>query len=298
MNKPLPIVLCFSGNDPTGGAGLQADIEAVASMGARVAPVVTALTVQDTQNVKYFSATDAKMVSEQARIILEDMPVAAFKIGMVGHMDNIDSIHKILHDYRDIPVIVDPIISAGGGMSLATEEMALAYSDLLFPLTDLVTPNSNEVRLLAPEADSLDACAQELMDDGCKYVLLTGTHESTKTVINSLYGHHQKIEANSWKRLEHSYHGSGCTLTSAIAALVALGHPIPDAVNIAQEYTWQTLVHGYQSGMGQHHPDRLFWTKTWTESWLESLEQSNPDVWSESVLETTPVTQSGTRKDN
>lgn len=193
MKKTPPIVLSFSGNDPTGGAGIQADIEAAASMGARIAPVITALTVQDTQNLKYFSVTNAKMVSEQARYILEDMLIAAFKIGMVGSVENIDAIHKILHDYHDIPVIVDPIISAGGGMSLATEEMALAYSDLLFPLTNLVTPNSNEVRLLAPEADSLDSCAQELMDDGCEYVLLTGTHEGTDEVINSFYGEHKKI---------------------------------------------------------------------------------------------------------
>ena len=270
MNKTPPIVLSFSGNDPTGGAGIQADIEAAASMGARVAPVITALTVQDTQNVKYFSVTDAKLLAEQARHILEDMPIAAFKIGMVGSVENIDAIHKILHNYHEIPVIVDPIISAGGGMSLATEEMALAYSDLLFPLTSLVTPNSNEVRLLAPEADSLDSCAQELMDDGCEYVLLTGTHEGTDEVINTFYGLHKKIESSCWERLPHSYHGSGCTLTSAIAGLVACGHAIPDAVTIAQEYAWQSLLHGYQSGMGQHHPDRLYWTKSWTNSRTKS----------------------------
>jgi len=266
MNRARPVVMSFSGNDPTGGAGIQADIEAISSMGARVAPVITALTVQDTQNVKYFSATDAKMVAEQARGILEDMPVAAFKIGMVGSIENINAIHTILHNYHDIPIIIDPIISAGGGMALASEEMALAYSDLLFPLTNLVTPNSNEVRLLAPEADSLDACAQELMDDGCEYVLLTGTHEGTEQVINSFYGHHKKIEASCWKRLPHSYHGSGCTLTSAIAGLIACGQSIPDAVSIAQEYAWQSLVDGYQSGMGQYHPDRFSWTKSWTAS--------------------------------
>lgn len=264
MKKSRPIVMSFSGNDPTGGAGIQADIEAAASMGARIAPVITALTVQDTQNVKYFSATDAKLLIEQARVILEDMPIAVFKVGMVGSIENINAIHTLLHDYHEIPVIVDPIISAGGGMSLASEEMSLAYSDLIFPFTNLVTPNSNEVRLLAPEADSLDACAQELMDDGCEYVLLTGTHESTEQVINTFYGHHRKIEASCWTRLPNSYHGSGCTLTSAIAGLVACGESIPDAVSIAQEYSWQSLVDGYQSGMGQYHPDRFSWTENWT----------------------------------
>lgn len=274
MKKSCPVVLSFSGNDPTGGAGIQADIEAAASMGARVAPVITALTVQDTQNVKYFSATDASLVVEQARVILEDMPVAVFKLGMLGSLENINAIHTILHDYHDIPVIVDPIISAGGGMSLTTEDMALAYSDLIFPLTSLVTPNSNEVRLLAPEADSLDACAQELMDDGCDYVLLTGTHEGTEKVINSFYGQHKKIEASCWQRLPHSYHGSGCTLTSAIAALVARGQSIPDAVSMAQPYAWQALVDGYQCGMGQYHPDRF----SWTDSWLEVKKSNGNDL--------------------
>lgn len=253
-----PIVLCFSGNDPTGGAGIQADIESIASMGAHAAPVVTALTVQDTINVKSFTATDASLVSDQARAVLEDMPIAAFKIGMIGSLDNIEVIHTILHDYQDIPVIIDPIISAGGGMALTSEEMALAYSDLLFPLTTLVTPNSQEIRLLAPEADSLDACAQELMHDGCDYVLLTGTHESTEKVTNLLYGQYQKLASCHWDRLPYSYHGSGCTLTSSIASLIALGHTIPDAVQVAQEYTWQTLHHAFHCGMGQHHPDRFF----------------------------------------
>ncbi len=275
MNKTLPIVMSFSGNDPTGGAGIQADIEAVTSMGARLAPIITALTVQDTQNVKYFSATNAKLLSEQARIILEDMPIAAFKIGMVGSIENINVIHTILHDYPDTPVIIDPIISAGGGMSLASKEMALSYSDLLFPLTNLVTPNSNEARLLAPEADSLDSCAQELMDDGCEYVLLTGTHENTDDVINSLYHQHKKINSSCWKRLPYSYHGSGCTLTAAIAGLVACGYSIPDAVTIAQEYSWQALRHGYQLGMGQQHPDRFSWTQSWTESWAKHFKQNN-----------------------
>lgn len=257
------MVLCFSGNDPTGGAGIQADIESAASMGVHAAPVITALTVQDTRNVHSFSVTDAALVSAQARAILEDMPVAAFKIGMIGSLDNIETIHSILYDYSDIPVIIDPIISAGGGMSLTSNEMALAYSDLLFPLTNLVTPNSHEIRLLASGADSLDACAQELMDDGCEYVLLTGTHEGTEQVINSLYGRHTKINSRCWERLPDSYHGSGCTLTSAIAALIALGHSIPEAAAIAQNYAWQTLAHGYQAGMGQHHPHRLYWSEGW-----------------------------------
>ncbi len=272
MNTPssLPVVLCFSGNDPTGGAGIQADIEALVSMGVRAAPVITALTVQDTQNVKYFSATEPKLLTEQAGIILEDLPVCAFKLGMLGSLENIEAIHQLLHDYRDIPVIIDPIISAGGGMTLSSENMALAYSDLLFPLTTLVTPNSREARILAPEADTLEACAQELMDDGCEFVLVTGTHESSSEVINTLYGQHEKLSSLSWPRLEHSYHGSGCTLTSAITGLIARGVPVPDAVTSVQQYTWDSLHKGFQLGMYQQHPDRFFWASNWFDDHLDN----------------------------
>lgn len=251
--------MAFSGNDPTGGAGIQADIEAAASMGAHVAPIITALTVQDSQNVKHFTATSPTLISQQARVVLEDISIDAFKIGMLGSIENIQAVHNILHEHQHIPVILDPIISAGGGKLLSNEEMALAFSDLLFPLTSLVTPNSNELRWLAPEADSLDTCAQALMGDGCQYVLLTGTHEDTKNVNNILYGQQQKIKSYQWPRLPHSYHGSGCTLTSAIAALVAQGENIPDAVEKAQQYTWNTLQHGQQLGMHQYHPHRFFW---------------------------------------
>ncbi len=263
MSNTHPVVMAFSGNDPTGGAGLQADIEAAASMGVHIAPIVTALTVQDTQNVKHFSAVSPVMVSEQAKVVLKDMAIAAFKIGMLGSIENIEAVHHILHEYPDIPVILDPIISAGGGKLLSNNDMALAFSDLLFPLTHLVTPNSNEIRLLAPEADSLDACAQELMDDGCEYVLLTGTHENTEQVKNILYGEQQKLKSYLWPRLPHTYHGSGCTLTSAIAALIALGESLPDAVAKAQQFTWSSLKHGQQLGMYQYHPNRFFW-KSWS----------------------------------
>lgn len=259
MRNTLPVVMAFSGNDPTGGAGIQADIEAAASMGAHVAPIITSLTVQDSQNVKHFTPTSPALISEQARVVLEDISIDAFKIGMLGSIENIQAVHNILHEYPHIPVILDPIISAGGGKLLSNEEMALAFSDLLFPLTSLVTPNSNELRWLAPEADSLDTCAQTLMDDGCQYVLLTGTHEDTKNVNNILYGQQQTSKSYQWPRLPHSYHGSGCTLTSAIAALIALGETIPDAVEKAQQYTWNSLKHGRQLGRHQYHPQRFFW---------------------------------------
>jgi hydroxymethylpyrimidine/phosphomethylpyrimidine kinase len=262
LQAKIPVVMTLAGNDPTGGAGLQADIEAIASMGAQAAPVVTALTVQDTLNVMRLDPVDSTIVIEQARAVLEDMPVAAIKLGLIGSLENIEVIHTLLHDYPDIPVVMDPILRAGGGSRLSSEEMQAAMHELLFPYTTVLTPNSEEARALAHEADTLDACAQELLDAGCELVLITGTHENSEKVDNRLYGNHRLLETFSWERLPHSYHGSGCTLSSSIAGLLAHGLEPFTAIHEAQEYTWESLKHGFRLGMGQYHPNRLFWARS------------------------------------
>ncbi|ACL73497.1 bifunctional hydroxymethylpyrimidine kinase/phosphomethylpyrimidine kinase [Thioalkalivibrio sulfidiphilus] len=261
MNEPkaVPVVMTFAGNDPTGGAGIQADIEAIISMGCHAAPVVTALTVQDTTSVQGFAPIDAELIIQQARAVLEDMPVAAAKIGMVGSIEAVQAIHTILMDYPDIPVVLDPVISAGGGGELANEEVVDGLRSLLLPLTTVLTPNSLEARRLAPESDNLDACAMALLDHGAEFVLITGSHENTPEVHNTLYGNRRKLETFTWPRLEGSYHGSGCTLASAIAGLLAQGTEPLSAAHEAQEFTWQALNHGYRIGMGQRLPNRLFW---------------------------------------
>lgn len=255
----VPVVMSLSGTDPSGGAGIQADIETLVSLGCHSAPVVTAITVQDTQQLLRYQSVDSTLVIEQARAVLEDMPIAAIKIGMLGSVENTEAVHSILMDYPDLPVVLDPLIEASGGGELSDDEMLDALIDLLFPLTTVLTPNSEEARAFAPEADSLDACAQELMDLGSKYILITGTHENTPHVINKLYLDHHLIESYTWDRLPASYHGSGCTLAAAIAGLLAQGLDPVNAVYEAQEYTWNTLNDGYRIGMGQHIPDRLFW---------------------------------------
>jgi len=257
----IPVVMAMSGCDPTGGAGIQADIETLASMGCHAAPVITAITVQDTQDVKCFIATDPVLFIQQARAVLEDIAVSVIKIGMLGSVQIVEAIHTLLTDYPEIPVILDPVLVAGGGTDLSDEEIRDAMINLLFPLTTVLTPNSREARLLAPEGDNLDACAQDILDLGCEFVLITGTHENTPQVTNILYGNRRHIETFDWERLPGSYHGSGCTLSSAIAGLLAQGIDPFTAIHEAQEYTWETLKHGYRIGMGQHIPNRLFWAR-------------------------------------
>ena len=262
-----PIVLTFAASDPSAGAGLQADILTIASMGCHPLTVVTAITVQDTSGVDDVQSIDAELVMNQARTLLEDMPVAAFKIGLLGSVENIAVIAEIISDYPDIPLVFDPVLSSGRGDELANEDMLDAMRELLLPQTTILTPNSLEARRLIQDEDNdednpdLAECAKRIIQLGCEYVLITGTHENTPKVINNLYGEHGLIRSDSWPRLPGIYHGSGCTLASAIAALLANGLPMEEAVREAQEYTWETLKYGFRPGMGQHIPDRLFWAR-------------------------------------
>ncbi len=260
-----PIVLSFAATDPTGGAGIQADLLTLSSMGCHALTVVTAITVQDTAGVEDVLPIDADWVSDQARVLLEDMPVAAFKIGLVGSVENCAAIAEVVSDYPDVPLILDPVLASGRGDEMATEELIEAMREMLIPQTTIITPNSLEARRLADdggdEERSLEDCAKRILEMGCEYVLITGTHENTPQVINTLYGPQGVIRSDSWQRLPGSYHGSGCTLASAIAATLANGLDIPEAVREAQEYTWQALNAGFRPGMGQHIPDRFFWAR-------------------------------------
>jgi hydroxymethylpyrimidine/phosphomethylpyrimidine kinase len=265
-----PLVLTFAASDPSGGAGLQADLLTLASMGCHPLSVVTALTVQDSLGVEGVLPIDSDWVADQARCLLEDMPVDAFKIGVLGSVENIAAIAEIVSDYPDVPLILDPVLASGRGDELASEEMTRALRELLLPQTTILTPNSHEVRRLAEADDdderTLEQCAMRLIETGCEFVLVTGTHEATPQVVNTLYGKNGVVRTDTWPRLPGSYHGSGCTLASAIAAMLANGLDLPEAVREAQEYTWQALAKAYRPGMGQFIPDRLFWAREESEA--------------------------------
>jgi hydroxymethylpyrimidine/phosphomethylpyrimidine kinase len=267
MADAPPIVLVFAATDPSGGAGLQADILTLASMGCHPLSVVTAVTIQDTMGVDDISPIEAEWVADQARCVLEDMPVAAFKIGLLGSVEQVAAIAEVVSDYPEVPLILDPVLASGRGDELVTEEMVVVLRELLIPQTTILTPNSLEARRLATEegeegdGPDLAECARRIIATGCEYVLVTGTHENTTEVINTLYSQNGAVRSDPWQRLPGTYHGSGCTLASAVAATIANGLEVSDAVKDAQEYTWQTLKAGFRPGMGQHIPDRLFWAR-------------------------------------
>ena len=263
-----PIVLTFAASDPSGGAGLQADLLTLASMGCHPLSVVTAVTVQDTAGVTGVMPIDSEWVADQARTLLEDVAVDAFKLGVLGSLENIAAIAEIVSDYPDVPLVLDPVMASGRGDELASTDMLRALRELLLPQTTIVTPNSLEARRLADIEDDdegdgllLADCASRLVAQGCEYVLVTGTHEPTPKVINTLYGKSGVVRTDTWPRLAGTYHGSGCTLASAVAAMLANGLEVSEAVREAQDYTWHTLKKAYRAGMGQWLPDRLFWAR-------------------------------------
>lgn len=258
---PHPIVLCFSGHDPCGGAGIQADIETLASHRCHAASIITALTEQDTHNVKTLIPQQPDHLISQAQTLLADLPVKAVKIGLIGNAEIAVALHTILQQIPDVPVILDPVLAAGGGTELASTELISAMNELLLPRATVLTPNSIEARKLSGQTQLQD-CAEFLLKQGSHYVLITGTHEQTETVSNQLYHEGKLLESFNWDRLPNSYHGSGCTLASAIAALIAHGLDPFTAITEAQEYTWNALAAAYIPGHGQHNPNRLFWMET------------------------------------
>lgn len=261
-----PQVLVFAASDPTCGAGIQADILTLASLGCHPLTALTAVTVQDTTGVSSLQPLSAELLEQQARAVLEDMPVAAFKIGLLGSVENVLAVAEIVSDYPDIPLIFDPVLASGRGDELSGEEIIAAMREMLLPQTTIITPNAPEARRLAESDEdenepSLDVCAARLIEMGAQYVLITGTHENTPLVVNTLYNDQGVLRHDRWERLPGSYHGSGCTLASAIAGCIAGGASIEEAVRDAQDYTWQALDKGFRGGMGQFIPDRMFWAR-------------------------------------
>jgi hydroxymethylpyrimidine/phosphomethylpyrimidine kinase len=263
MIKSPPKVMTFSATDPTGGAGLQADILTISSLGCHPVSIATGFTVQDTFGVNKLIPIDSELLNDQARLILEDMEVEIFKLGLMGSKENIATIAEIISDYPDIPLVIDPVLASGRGDEFSDIEARNMMMELLFPESLIITPNSLEARQLVCDEDepsdlSIELCADRLKKIGCENVLITGTHENTENVINTLYSSSNQIIPYHWDRLPGSYHGSGCTLTAAISAYYALGLSIGEAVEEAQHFTWQALRSGFKPGMGQLIPNRFF----------------------------------------
>ena len=239
-----PVVLCFSGLDPSGGAGLQADIEAIGQAGAHAAIACTAITIQNSQQVFGFEACAANLVKDQATAVLDDLPVAAIKSGMLGTTDNIAMLTQLFAERlitADTPFVLDPVLVANSGGSLGDEKTLVSAFRELLPYATLITPNTHELRALSGEQD-LHIGAQKLCAQGTYAVLVKTSHDFDSGDIEQyLYIKGEMVHKSTLPRLTGEFHGSGCSLASFIAGRLAMGDALIDAVRAADSWITQTL---------------------------------------------------------
>jgi len=257
-----PIVLCFSGHDASGGAGIHADIETIASLGAHACTVVTALTVQNTQEVHSIHPVDVTLFKQTIDCLLEDIKPSAIKIGLIGSADILNIIVATINKFPDIPVILDPVLASGSGNTeLAKEDLIQQIINQLIPLCTLITPNTPELKQLSKQDDNLSA-ANVINQFGTDYLLVTGTHGDTDKVHNELYYNQRLIDVITVSRLPDDYHGSGCTVASAISALLAFGLDPLHACKEAIDFTYASLQTAFEISEHQKIPNRMFWADT------------------------------------
>ena len=259
-----PIVLTFGLSDPTGGSGLQADLLTLASMGCHGLTVLTGYTVRDSATCDEVTGLDPDTVGTQARMLLEDMPVAAFKIGAATRAEVVSAIAEVVADYDDVPLILAPDFTLDDEHVLAADDLREAIADLLAPQTTLLVADHATLLALAQpdgdaEAPSLDAAISHLLSQGCEYILSTQT--GTHRLVNTLFSEDGQLREDMWDRGPHRLMGLTDTLGSAIAALLANGQDPAEAVREAQEYLYQATLNAYRPGMGAYLPDRFFWAR-------------------------------------
>ncbi|MCB1864119.1 MAG: hydroxymethylpyrimidine/phosphomethylpyrimidine kinase [Chromatiales bacterium] len=253
-----PVVLVFAGHDPGGGAGIQADIEAIGAMGAHAATVVTALTVQDTVGVTAIGAVSSESIRAQAGAILADCPVAAIKTGLLPSAEIVETVAGLVRGCG-VPLVVDPVLRSGAGDALTDPAVVRALIERLLPLATISTPNAAEACALAGlPADRAATAASDLSRTAGCSVLLTGGDviESPDEVVNRLFAEGRERRQWRWPRLPGAYHGSGCTLAAALAARLAAGDSLDAACELAQSFTDRALGAAFRSGRGQLIPGR------------------------------------------
>ena len=267
QNQNSSLILTFGAADPIGAIGIQADLASFAAMGCHGLSVVTSILIADTARVEDMQVIDADWVADQARVVLEDMPVAALKVGAVGSIENISAIAEIVSDYADIPLILDPFLSALPDQGQDSEDLLIAIRELLIPQTTLLLVSAVELARLAetwrePSTDdTLPMDAMRVIDMGCEYLFVTGIPGDVHGVTNALFDESGMLRKDSWQRLPGSFSGAGSTLSATIAAMLANGMDVPEAVFEAQEFTHAALANAHRLGMGKLTPDRYFWAR-------------------------------------
>ena len=267
QNQTSPLILTFGVADPVGAAGIQADLATFSSMGCHGLSVITSILIGDTARIEDTQQIDADWVADQARVLLEDMPVAAFKVGAIGSIESVSVIAEIVSDYPDIPLILDPFLTAMPDQGQDSEDLLTAMRELLIPQSTVMVLSAVELSRLAetwrePSTQDLSTVdAMHIIELGCEYLFVTGTPGTAAEISNTLFNDTGILRQDSWPRVSGSFSGAGTTLSAAIAAMLANGLDVPEAVSEAQEFTLAAVMAGQRLGMGKLVPDRFFWAR-------------------------------------
>lgn len=259
--RTWPVVLSIAGSDCSGGAGIQADLKTISSLGVYAATAITAITIQNTTGVKQSIPLPPTTVAAQIEAVLTDLNVKVIKIGMVCNKEIIQAIVSQLEAHPSIPVIVDPIIVSSSGRTLLEPDAIESLKQLLLPKTWLITPNLPEAELLTgvhiSHENDLNLAAQAFTHYGCIYTLIKGGHRSSKEMTDVLFGTpssnnvtQRLISFNRTKVESVNTHGTGCTLSSAIAAHIALGYNIKEAIEKSKNYITDAISHSKDVKLG------------------------------------------------
>ena len=249
-----PHILVIGGHDPSGGAGIQADIETGAALGCRVFSLVTCLTSQNTQNVYAVSPQSVDALADQFDRLINDIQIDAIKIGLLGDLAIAQWLAPRLADLKR-PVTLDPVLRAGGGESLSNQALIDHLKTDWLPWLTCLTPNRAEARALSACNDMSEA-GKALVNEGTQHVLITGADEANDDMVHNTLFTREQHQSYEWPRLPHTYHGSGCTLATALTCELAKTGDILDAAQQAQAFAWGTLSRGEQVSDGQHLPNR------------------------------------------
>ncbi len=260
-----PSVLSIAGFDGSGGAGIQADIKTISALGCYATSVLTALPVQNTQGVRNIYPIPVQAVSDQIRAIMDDILPGAIKIGMVHTAELVDSIVDTLAEYPAVPIVFDPVMVATSGHHLIENDTIEAIIQRLLPTADIITPNMDEASILAKmpvvTKEDMLVAGNKIRALGCRALLLKGGHQQTEKLVSYFLDEDGSILSFETEKCHtNNTHGSGCTLSSAIASYISQGKTLREAVSLGQDYVFNAIKHGQdvQTGKGNGPLNHFF----------------------------------------
>lgn len=266
-----PVVLSFSALDPSGAGGVQADIETAASLGCHCAPVVTSLCASGNSPETETVSIDPTIIIEQARSVIDEMDVRAFKIGFLGSRENAEAVHSILLDNEHLPVVSHPALCLLDDSNPEHADLKQAYTSLILSLSNIAIFSLFEARQISLESDTIETSAHALISHGCETALITGTGKDNLAFQNSAYNAKGLLKNYQWQQEAPACHGSSSTLTMSVAAYLSHGFSDVQTLEQAQNFTWQSMHAARNLGFGKQMPHRFFWADKNIETPSEKL---------------------------